>query len=102
MKQTAVEWIEDKIQSDMTFIEILGLIRQAKEMHKQEIEQHAINFNLFVENDEVTDQKVEIIQNLYKDYLKEFYNETFWGKDIIWQTKEKCKPLDWLILENNI
>ena len=37
MKQTAVEWIEDKIQSDMTFIEILGLIRQAKEMHKQEI-----------------------------------------------------------------
>ena len=77
MKQTAVEWIEDKIQSDMTFIEILGLIRQAKEMHKQEIEQHAINFNLFVENDEVTDQKVEIIQNLYKDYLKEFYNETF-------------------------
>ena len=36
-KQTAVEWIEDKIQSDMTFIEILGLIRQAKEMHKQEI-----------------------------------------------------------------
>jgi hypothetical protein len=36
-KQTAVEWIEDKIQSDMTFIEILGLIRQAKEMHKQEV-----------------------------------------------------------------
>jgi hypothetical protein len=37
MKQTAVEWLEDKIQSDMTFIEILGLIRQAKEMEKQEI-----------------------------------------------------------------
>jgi hypothetical protein len=36
-KQTAVEWIEDKIQSDMTFIEILGLIRQAKEMEKQQI-----------------------------------------------------------------
>jgi hypothetical protein len=33
-KQTAVEFIEDKIQSDMTFIEILGLIRQAKEMEK--------------------------------------------------------------------
>jgi hypothetical protein len=36
MKQTAVEWLEDKIQSDMTFIEILGLIRQAKEMEKQQ------------------------------------------------------------------
>ena len=57
--------------------DIQELLEQAKEMHKQEIEQHAINFNLFVENDEVTDQKVEIIQNLYKDYLKEFYNETF-------------------------
>jgi len=50
-------------------------------MHKQEIEQHAINFYLFVENDEVTDQKVEFIENLYKDYLKQFYNETFGGKD---------------------
>jgi hypothetical protein len=38
MKQTAVEWLEDKIQSDMTFMEILGLIRQAKEMHKQQQE----------------------------------------------------------------
>jgi len=37
MGETAVEWIEDKIQSDMTFIEILGLIRQAKEMEKQQI-----------------------------------------------------------------
>jgi hypothetical protein len=34
---TSIEWLEDKIQSDMTFLEILGLIRQAKEMHKQEI-----------------------------------------------------------------
>ena len=30
MKQTAVEWLKDKIQSDMTFMEILGLINQAK------------------------------------------------------------------------
>ena len=59
------------------FIKINNAIEQAKEMHKQEIYQHAINFYLFVENDEVTDQKVEIIENLYKDYLKQFYNETF-------------------------
>ena len=36
MKQTAVEWLEDEIQSDMTFMEVLGLIRQAKEMEKAE------------------------------------------------------------------
>jgi predicted secreted protein len=34
---TAVEWLEDNIQSDMTFMEKLGLIRQAKEMEKQQI-----------------------------------------------------------------
>jgi MFS superfamily sulfate permease-like transporter len=33
---TAVEWLEDEIQSDMTFMEVLGLIRQAKEMEKAE------------------------------------------------------------------
>ena len=37
MKQTAVEWLEDKIQSDMTFMEILGLINQAKQMEKEQI-----------------------------------------------------------------
>ena len=34
---TAVEWLEDKIQSDMTFMEILGLINQAKEMEKEQM-----------------------------------------------------------------
>lgn len=34
--KTAVEWLEDEIQSDMTFMEVLGLIRQAKEMEKAE------------------------------------------------------------------
>jgi len=50
------------------------IMKYYNEMHKQEMEQHAINFYLFVENDEVTDQKVEIIENLYKDYLKQFGN----------------------------
>ena len=53
------------------------IMKYYNERHKQEIYQHAINFYLFCENDEVTDQKVEIIENLYKDYLKQFYNETF-------------------------
>jgi hypothetical protein len=34
-KQTAVGWIEDNIQSDMTFMDVLGLIRQAKEMESK-------------------------------------------------------------------
>jgi len=43
MKQTAVEWLEDKIQSDMTFMEILGLINQAKEMEKEQFNKVAQN-----------------------------------------------------------
>ena len=35
MKQTAVEWLENNIQSDMTFIEIMSLIRQAKALEEQ-------------------------------------------------------------------
>jgi uncharacterized protein YllA (UPF0747 family) len=38
-QQTAVGWIEDNIQSDMTFMEIMGLIRQAKEIEKEQIEE---------------------------------------------------------------
>jgi hypothetical protein len=34
---TALEWLEKNMQSDMTFMEILGLIRNAKEMEKQQI-----------------------------------------------------------------
>jgi hypothetical protein len=36
-KQTAVGWIYDNIQSDMTFMYVLELIRQAKELEKQQI-----------------------------------------------------------------
>jgi hypothetical protein len=88
MAKTAVELLLEKItlkkvDNDIYFYPTISIedVEKIKEMHKQEIEQHAINFNLFVENDEVTDQKVEIVENLYKDYLKEFYNETFGGKD---------------------
>jgi hypothetical protein len=34
-KQTAVEWIGDNIQFDMTFVDVFGLIRQAKEMESK-------------------------------------------------------------------
>ena len=60
MEQTAVDWLEDNIQSDMTFMEVLGLIRQAKQMEKEQIE-NAFNYgqcDLGMEADE-------------------YYNETF-------------------------
>jgi hypothetical protein len=34
-KQTAVEWIGDNIQFDMTYLDVFGLIRQAKEMESK-------------------------------------------------------------------
>jgi hypothetical protein len=81
-KQSSIEFLLTeldipKLISREKLIMAAEVVRQAKEIHKKEIYQHAINFYLFVENDEVTDQKVEIIENLYKDYLKQFYNETF-------------------------
>jgi len=36
-QQTAVEWLQDNIMSNMTFTEIFDLIEQAKEMEKEQI-----------------------------------------------------------------
>jgi hypothetical protein len=60
-QQTAVGWIEDNIQSDMTFMKIMGLIRQAKELEKEQI------MNAFLEG------KI----NHDKDWAIEYYNETY-------------------------
>jgi hypothetical protein len=35
--KTAVEWLEDNIERDMDYLEILYLIKQAKEMEKEQI-----------------------------------------------------------------
>jgi hypothetical protein len=35
--KTAVEWLEDNIERDMDYLEILFLIKQAKEMEKEQI-----------------------------------------------------------------
>ncbi len=75
MTQTAVEWIEDKIQSDMTFIEILGLIRQAEEMDKQQkkecwdVAHQAGRF----EGKGIAEENWQTFE--------QYYNETFGGKD---------------------
>jgi len=70
MGETAVEWIEDKIQSDMTFIEILGLIRQAKEMEKQQI---MAAFN----EGEINSVDYFNVENITIEEAEQYYNETF-------------------------
>jgi hypothetical protein len=62
-KQTAVEWLEDNLQSDMTFMEVLGLIEQAKEMEKKQI-MNAYNLGYWESEDSTK------IADMY-------YNETF-------------------------
>ena len=72
MKQTAVEWLEDKIQSDMTFMEVLGLIRQAKAMEKQqgytydELRTIAYNAYCLAQLDEPTEGKYNLWIQQYK------------------------------------
>jgi hypothetical protein len=64
---TSVEWLEDKIQSDMTFLEILGLIRQAKEMEKEQVLEFTRNaVRKILDEDR---------QNPFN--LEQYYNETY-------------------------
>jgi hypothetical protein len=63
---TAVEWVEDNIQSDMTFMEIMGLIRQAKAMEKESMHKCA-SFWRGKEN--------EIEKPMFEIYYNENYNK---------------------------
>jgi hypothetical protein len=66
-QQTAVGWIEDNIQSDMNFMEIMGLIRQAKAMEKEQIIDFAaeVSYGIGVTKEEMI--KV----------AEQYYNETY-------------------------
>jgi anionic cell wall polymer biosynthesis LytR-Cps2A-Psr (LCP) family protein len=64
-QQTAVGWIEDNIQSDMTFMEIMGLIRQAKAMEKEQIKD-AVIYGLD-EDGHTGDWKISVAQNYYNE-----------------------------------
>jgi phosphoglycerate dehydrogenase-like enzyme len=66
-QQTAVEWIEDSIQLDMTIMEVLGLIRQAKEMEK---EQKANTWN----------NAINAVEKDKWESFEQYYNETFGGE----------------------
>jgi len=65
-QQTAVEWIEDSIQLDMTIMEVLGLIRQAKEMEK---EQKANTWN----------NAINAVEKDKWESFEQYYNETYGG-----------------------
>jgi hypothetical protein len=68
-QQTAVGWIEHIIQSDMNFMEIMGLIRQAKAMEKEQIIDAA--------NDVLAQQDSTYYgtPNLGEQYYNETYNK---------------------------
>jgi len=61
MKQTAVEWLEDNIQSDMDYLQILYLIEQAKKMEKEQIMKSFANGKI----------------NGNKNWANRYYNQTF-------------------------
>ena len=68
-QQTAVDWIENNIQLDMTFMDILGLIRQAKEMEKEQIK------NAWI------DDRFPLDKEWVKQCAEQYYNETFNTKE---------------------
>jgi hypothetical protein len=66
-QQTAVEWLEHNIQSDMNFMEIMGLIRQAKAMEKEQIKNAYWNGT--------TDMEKEDALLMAEDYFNEYYKK---------------------------
>ena len=67
---SAVEWLEDNIQSDMTFMEVLGLIRQAKEMEKEQMDK--VSEDWWVEGCAYMKDGKRIYES-----FEQYYNETY-------------------------
>ena len=77
-KQTAVEWLYEELLAQFhlqidSFIahELKGKLKQAKEMHKQEIENAYLNGRY--EADKIVMSE--------RFYAEKYYNKTFGGKD---------------------
>ena len=70
MKQTAVEWLEDNIDREMLYREILMVIKQAKEMEKEQM--------IELWNMAVTCESFE-----------QYYNETFKSKSYQQKMRDK-------------
>jgi hypothetical protein len=85
MKQTAVEWIENNIQSDMTFMDILGLIRQAKEMEKEQIKDSYKKGFAYRDtwNWELNVDWNEDLKEDNENEFEQYYKETFKSENVV-------------------
>jgi hypothetical protein len=80
-KQTAVEWIEDNIQSDMTFVDVFGLIRHAKEMESKKQQKYD-------EMLEMLEERFEYLDSLELDIYSQEFIEYCKLKQLIKEAKE--------------
>ena len=71
VKQTATEWLEEKIKLAKPDFKFDSLSRQAKEMHKQEI------INAY--RDGRSDQQSDKPSRFYNRMAEQYYNETYGG-----------------------
>lgn len=67
---TALQWLNDNIQSDMTFMEIMGLIRQAKSIEKEQIKESYVSGWLTALNNTIDSN------SKFKN-CEQYYNETY-------------------------
>jgi uncharacterized protein YeeX (DUF496 family) len=70
--KTAVEWLEDNIERDMDYLEILFLIKQAKEMEENNTDNKVIHFAEWL-----TKKHTSTLITLYEHFEEQYYNETF-------------------------
>jgi hypothetical protein len=71
-QQTAVEWIEDNVHSDMTFMQVLILIEQALKMEKEQIVNAHIFAHLHYGGGMIMPSEKE-----FEEFAQQYYNETF-------------------------
>jgi len=53
---TSIEWLQEQLNPDMRTMQgniIQGLLEEAKEMHKQEIEYHIVDTNEMISEDKI-------------------------------------------------
>jgi hypothetical protein len=81
-QQTAVEWIGDNIQFDMTFVDVFGLIRQAKEMESKKQQKY----------DEML-AMLEELKEIFDKYSVDFESEFFKYKQPLEQLIKEAKEL---------
>ena len=76
MKQTAVEWLVNKLNNDFGnndfLISYANEISQAKQREKQDMENKAIHFAEWL-----TNKHTLALMSLYEHFEEQYYNETF-------------------------